>query len=136
VLSAGGVIFDDRGRVFVLRRADEGGWCFPKGHVEPGETRQEAAAREIKEECGLDVEVGRRVGEAHYTFFARHEDRNNEKTVVYFLARLIGGVPKLEDRFNAWRWMPPGLALKVLPYRNDQTILRAALKVRRATGRR
>ena len=136
VLSAGGVLFDDRGRVFLLRRVGEGTWCFPKGHVEAGESLQAAATREIKEECGLDVEVGRRVGEVRYAFFARHEGVNNDKRVVYFLASPIGGVPKLEDRFDAWRWAPPDRALSMLSYQNDRTVLRAAIKVRRATGRK
>ena len=135
VLSAGGVIFDARGRVFLLRRAGEGTWCFPKGHVEAGETRQAAAAREIKEESGLDVEIGRRIAEIGYTFYSRPDDVNEDKRVVYFLAVPIGGVVKLEDRFDAWRWAWPSSALRTLPYQNDKEVLRAAIKARKSTGR-
>jgi len=135
VRSAGGVIFDDRGQVLLLRRVGEGTWCFPKGHIESGESPQAAAAREIREECGLEVEIGRRVAEIGYTFYFPPENVNHDKRVVYFLANPIGGVVTLEDRFDGSQWVPPGQALGMLPYRNDKTVLRAALKVRKATRR-
>lgn len=135
VLSAGGVIFDARGRVLLLRRVGEGTWCFPKGHVEAGESSQAAAVREIKEECGLDVEIGRRIAEIRYTFYSRPDDANHDKRVVYFLANPIGGVVKLEDRFDAWRWAWPSSALRTLPYQNDKAVLRAAIKARNSTRR-
>jgi 8-oxo-dGTP pyrophosphatase MutT (NUDIX family) len=134
VLSAGGVVFDARGRVLLLRRSDEGTWCFPKGHVESGETPKEAAAREIKEEAGLDVRLGKKVAEIHYTFYAHEEGVNQAKRVVYFLATPTGGDIVLEERFDAHRWVPPARALRMLPYRNDKTVLRAALRAR-STGR-
>ena len=135
VRSAGGVIFDDRGRVLLLRRVGEGTWCFPKGHIESGESPQAAAAREIREECGLDVEIGRRVAEIGYTFYFPPEDVNHDKRVVYFLANPIGGVVKLEDRFDASRWVPPERAFHMLPYPNDKTVLRAALNARKSRRR-
>lgn len=135
VLSAGGVLFDDRGRTLLLRRAGEGTWCFPKGHVESGESLKEAAAREIREECGLEAEIGRRIGEVAYTFYSKLDGFNHDKRVVYFLANPIGGVVALEDRFDAWRWVSPDRALRMVPYKNDRTILRAAVRARKATGR-
>ena len=135
VLSAGGIIFDHDGRVLLLRRAGERTWCFPKGHVEPGESAPAAAVREIREECGLEVEIGRRVGEIAYTFYSKAEGVNHDKRVVYFLANPIGGVVTLEDRFDAWRWVTPSRALRMVPYRNDKTILRAAEKARKSIGR-
>lgn len=60
---------------------------FPKGHMEAGETEQETALREVKEEAGLDVEllIGFRVSDEHY--LAREGRPNDKKTNVYFLAR-------------------------------------------------
>lgn len=135
VRSAGGLIFDHAGRVLLLRRSGEGTWCFPKGHVEPRESPQAAAAREIKEECGLDVVIGRRIGEIRYTFYFQSDDVNHDKRVVYFLAEPVGGVVTLEDRFDAWRWVPPARALRLLPYGNDKAIFRAAVKARGAIAR-
>ena len=57
-----GVAFDRRGRVLLARRADNGLWGLPSGHVEPGETVEEAVVREVREETGLRVEVERLIG--------------------------------------------------------------------------
>ena len=59
---AGGCIFNGRGEVLLQRRGDCGKWGFPGGAVEPGETPEMAAAREAKEETGLDVAVGSLIG--------------------------------------------------------------------------
>lgn len=135
VVSAGGVIFDDRGRVLLLRRSDEGIWCFPKGHVEPGETPQQAAAREIREECGLECAIGKKVAEIGYRYHWGPDDVNYDKRVIYFLAQPIGGEVRLEDRFDAWRWVAPTRALRMLQYRNDRLVLRRAAKAAGLTGK-
>ena len=61
MLCAGAIVRDDDGRVLLVRRANEpsrGLWSVPGGRVEPGETPPEAAAREVREETGLDVRIG------------------------------------------------------------------------------
>ena len=62
LVHAGGCIFNERGEVLLQRRGDCHQWGFPGGTVELGETPQMAAVREIKEETGLDVEVGELIG--------------------------------------------------------------------------
>ncbi|WP_121639125.1 HAD-IIA family hydrolase [Virgibacillus sp. Bac330] len=57
-----GIIFDRDQRVLLMKRADNGLWGIPSGHVEPGETVEEAIIREIREETGLDVKVNRLIG--------------------------------------------------------------------------
>jgi ADP-ribose pyrophosphatase YjhB (NUDIX family) len=56
------VIFDERRRVLLTRRADNGLWCLPGGAVESGESVAEACEREIWEETGLRVRVKRLIG--------------------------------------------------------------------------
>jgi len=135
VVSAGGVVFDARGRVLLLRRTDEGTWCFPKGHVEPGETLKETAAREIREECGLACTIGKNVAEVRYAHFWPPDDVNYDKRVVYFLARPEGGEIRLENRFSDWRWATTVTAQRLLHHKNDKDVLRKALKVAGFTGR-
>ena len=60
--SAGALIFDDRGRLLVLKPSYKKHWTIPGGQIEPdGESPWETCRREAREECGLDVERGRLV---------------------------------------------------------------------------
>lgn len=59
---AGGCIFNDKREVLLQRRGDFDKWGFPGGAVELGETPEQAAIREVKEETGLEVEIRRLVG--------------------------------------------------------------------------
>jgi HAD superfamily hydrolase (TIGR01450 family) len=56
------VVFDGSGRVLLGKRADNGLWGLPSGRVEPAETVEEAVIREVREETGLKVRVGRLIG--------------------------------------------------------------------------
>ncbi|WP_420843922.1 NUDIX hydrolase [Lentzea albidocapillata] len=61
----GAVVHDSNGRLLVVRRANppgEGLWSIPGGRVEPDETDEAAVTRELAEETGLSVTVGRLVG--------------------------------------------------------------------------
>lgn len=58
----GAVLRDDGGRVLAARRERPPGWELPGGKVEPGETEPAALVRELREELGITVEVGHRVG--------------------------------------------------------------------------
>ena len=53
--SCGCIVFND-GKVLLVRH-NKGHWDFPKGHVEPGETEEQTAKREVKEETNIDVEI-------------------------------------------------------------------------------
>jgi ADP-ribose pyrophosphatase YjhB (NUDIX family) len=61
----GGIVLDDQGRMLLIRRGQEpaiGTWSLPGGRVEAGESDATATTREVLEETGLVVEVGRLVG--------------------------------------------------------------------------
>jgi ADP-ribose pyrophosphatase YjhB (NUDIX family) len=61
-LGASAGIFNDRGEILLMDRADGGGWCLPCGWVEPNEKPCQAAVREVLEETGLEVRVLQLVG--------------------------------------------------------------------------
>jgi ADP-ribose pyrophosphatase YjhB (NUDIX family) len=62
-LCTNAVVFDaERRKVLLTRRADNGQWCLPGGHVDPGETVSESCVREVLEETGLRVRVKRLIG--------------------------------------------------------------------------
>ena len=87
--SCGAVVYcqEDEEIKYVLVCEHGGYWVFPKGHVEAGETEQETALREIKEETGLTVTLvdGFRVIDEHN--LAREGRPNTIKQTVYFLAK-------------------------------------------------
>ena len=88
------VIFDDsREKVLLTRRTDNGKWCLPGGHMEAGESTTEACAREVLEETGLTVNVGRLIGvygSPHR--ITEYADGNKFQSVVMcFQAEATGG---------------------------------------------
>lgn len=61
----GALVYDGAGRLLMIQRAhdpDRGRWSLPGGRIEPGESDNEALAREVREETGLSVEVGDLIG--------------------------------------------------------------------------
>lgn len=70
VLAAGGAVTDDRGRLLVIHRL--GVWDLPKGKVDAGESIEEAAVREVREECGLsEVELQGFLCDTWHTYFRK-----------------------------------------------------------------
>ena len=91
LVHAGGCIFNSHGEVLLQRRGDCHQWGFPGETVELGETPQMAAVREVKEETGLDVEVGELIG--IYTDFdveCRNGDKFQSILIAYELTT-VGG---------------------------------------------
>lgn len=69
-VGAGVIITDDRGWILLEKRSDSGIWGLPGGRIEPGESIQESAIREVKEETGLNVEITQLLG-----VYSEPEDR-------------------------------------------------------------
>jgi len=86
------VVDHDRGTAAVIGRLDRRGrllWSLPKGHIEIGETAEQAAVREVEEETGIIGRVVAPLGIIDFWFVA--EDRRVHKTVHHFLMRAMGG---------------------------------------------
>ena len=92
--SCSAVIFDSTGqKVLLIRRSDNGQWCLPGGAMDPGESASECCAREVMEETGLEVRVGRLVGvysTPHHII--EYVDGNRKQCLtLIFAAEAIGG---------------------------------------------
>lgn len=92
-LGCSAAIFDERGRILLTRRADNGQWCLPGGRMESGESAAEACEREVFEETGLNVRVKRLVGVySHPDQLVVYPDGNKAHIVaLHFEAEIIGG---------------------------------------------
>lgn len=93
-------IFDEaQRRLLLTRRTDNARWCLPGGRMESGECAAECCAREVFEETGLEVRVGRLIG--IYTspnWLVAYADGNRYQVVSFcFEARLVGGELRLSD---------------------------------------
>lgn len=133
VTSAGGVVFrDGEGghEVLLCGRSSDGLWALPKGTPEPGETLEQTALREVREETGVEVEPDGVVGEMKYWFSRPQEGVRYYKTVRHYLMHPVGGDPSLHDHeFDEVRWFPVQEGLKLLTYQNEVRILRMAIEM-------
>jgi 8-oxo-dGTP pyrophosphatase MutT (NUDIX family) len=125
VRAAGGVVVrrDGEPSVLVVHRPKYDDWSLPKGKLEPGETDEAAAIREVAEEAGLDVRLLGEVGRVRY-----RDPRGREKEVVYFSMEPVGA-SRFEpgEEVDEVRWVPVGDAADVLTYPHDAEIVRAAV---------
>jgi ADP-ribose pyrophosphatase YjhB (NUDIX family) len=99
----------------VIGRHDKRGklvWSLPKGHLEPGETAEEAAVREVAEETGITGEIIGMLGTINYWFIA--DGRRIHKTVHHYLMRALSGELSTADiEVEDVAWVP----LEELPER-------------------
>ena len=126
--SCGAIVYEirDNHKYFLLVKNKNGKhWGFPKGHIEVGETEEQTAKREIKEETNLDVKIlhGFRK-KSFYRPFGR-----TKKKVVIFLAKAQNNKVKIQDsEIDCYRWAEEKEALKLLRYPNDLDMLESAIK--------
>lgn len=123
--SSGAVLYTciDGVRHYVLV-VERGGHCgLPKGHIEPGETPEEAAKREIWEETGVDAQLHTEfVRKIMYTL-----PNGNRKQVTYYLASFEGQkVHANEDELDEAMLAPFEKAHELLTYENNRSVLRDA----------
>jgi 8-oxo-dGTP pyrophosphatase MutT (NUDIX family) len=96
-ISSGGLVYRDREGVIevalILRRSPSGQpvWTLPKGWVEPGESLEDAALREVKEETGVTARIIDKLGDIHYQFYSKEERAHIQKTVHFYLMEYLSG---------------------------------------------
>jgi 8-oxo-dGTP pyrophosphatase MutT (NUDIX family) len=132
--SAGGLVVDLAGtpmRAAVIARLNRAGrveWCLPKGHLESGETPEQAAVREIAEETGIEGRVLTALGTIDFWFAA--EGRRVHKLVHHYLLEATGGLLSIEgdpdqEAIEA-AWVPLDELSTLLAFPNERRIAREA----------
>lgn len=125
-VSSGGVLFRRTGEqvevVLIQTRADR--WQIPKGAIEEGETREQAARREVREETGIDGEVLEHLETIEYWFTAGTRRQKRHKSVHLFLLKCLGGDTRdHDDESMDARWFPLEEASQKLSFANERHAL-------------
>ncbi len=128
-ISSGGVVLF--GNAVLLLRKFNGDWVLPKGKVEPGETREEAALREVGEETGVKANTIKYLGEIHYTYKENwDENKDVHKTVYWFLmkAKNMDTVPQKEEGFVEAKFIHIDRVADMAKYDDEKEIIKVALE--------
>lgn len=132
-VSAGGVVYREvNGKIetILCGRDRPVRWSLAKGTPDPGETLEQTALREVREETGLEVEIEGSIGSIDYWFADRDGDVRYHKTVHFYLMIPIGGDTDQHDpEFDVVQWFASDEALKTLAYANEADVLREALEL-------
>ena len=127
--SAGGVVYRmAQGEpLFLLIRDSYDNWGFPKGHLEPGERPEAAAAREVLEETGLP-ELAVRGEIETIDWYFRFRGRLIHKVCHFFLMETSHETtsPQRAEGITACRWVPYDEAIDAVSYANARSVLRRA----------
>jgi ADP-ribose pyrophosphatase YjhB (NUDIX family) len=129
-VSAGGLVVDTTGKLGLLigRRdqKDASGkkilWSLPKGHIEEGETPEQAALREVAEETGIQSEIEKSLGIIDFWFMAG--GKRIHKTVHHYLFRESGGLlAAQESEVDEVAWFPLGEIIDKLAYPDEKKLI-------------
>ena len=137
-VAVGVVVEDDAGRILLVRRAHEprlGEWAFPSGFVDAGEILEVAAAREVREEAGVEVRIDALLG--------AYSEADEPVVFIAYAGHIVGGTPVGGAETSDVALFAPADLPPLAFVHDDQVIeawrahrLRAAARVRRMTEMR
>ena len=117
--SCGAIVINKNNKILLVHH-NAGHWDFPKGHIENGETEEQTAIREVKEETNIDIIINNK-----YRYTTSYSPKENVmKEVVYFLAQNIDEdkKPQLEE-VSEVKWFSLEEAMNTITYENSKEIL-------------
>ena len=133
LVSCGGVVFrrnEGRLETVLCGRSEPVRWSLAKGTPDPGETPEQTALREVREETGLEVELDAPLGSIDYWFADRENDVRYHKTVHFYLMSPVGGhIDQHDPEFDVVQWFDVDEALNSMAYGNEASVLRRAMDV-------
>ena len=122
--SCGCIILNNKNQILLILQ-NAGHWGLPKGHVEEGETEEQTAIREVKEETNVDVIVDTNL--RYRMVYNPKEDV--EKEVIYFIAKITSNdcKPQLEE-VQEMKWLDIDNAINTITYENSKDLLKKVKK--------
>jgi 8-oxo-dGTP pyrophosphatase MutT (NUDIX family) len=126
VRAAGGIVLrtaEGRCEVVVVHRPKYDDWSLPKGKLEPGESDEQAAVREVEEETGMRCELERELPPVRY-----RDSQRRDKVVRYWRMRVLDGSFSPTAEIDELRWLGIEEAAALLSYARDRTLLRSAVE--------
>jgi 8-oxo-dGTP pyrophosphatase MutT (NUDIX family) len=124
--SYGGVVVRDARELLVITPAGKRVTGLPKGGPVRGESPEETAVREVREETGITATVRERLGDVRYWY--RRGGRRVHKTVTFFLCDFVEGSTDDHDHeVDEARWIPLADARDVLSYSGERALVSGAL---------
>ncbi len=122
--SAGAFVYMKKeGRiVFLLLEKDNGEYDMPKGHIEKGESSEQAAVREIWEETGIDAKLDKffSISTGYFFFNGRQKVA---KSVKFFLCEVYSDKVRISKEHKGYTWCDYETAMKKLKYKNLKQLL-------------
>lgn len=129
-VSAGGIVFF--GNAVLVLENHRGDLVFPKGHLEVGESAEEAAIREVSEEAGIRPRIVCPLGTTEYRYFWVRDGQYRNKTVHWFLMEAPDATIAVDgNEIRAGSYMDPEEAARALTYKLDKEKLAVAVLRRR-----
>jgi len=120
--AAGGVVLRRREghelEVLLVHRPAYDDWSFPKGKLEPGETDEQTALREVEEETGLRCVLGRELSPTSY-----RDGKGRSKRVRYWLMEAVDGALGASSEVDDARFVSLRDAAELLTYQRDRVLL-------------
>lgn len=123
VRAGGGLVVREAGsggrvEIAVVHRPRYDDWSLPKGKLEPDESFEQGALREVEEETGLRCELGRELSPVRY-----RDRKGRRKVVRYWRMRPLGGEFEPNDEVDEVRWLVPERACELLDYDHDRRLV-------------
>ena len=131
-ISAGGVVFRGSGadaEIAIIQTESENRWQLPKGLIDAGETVEEAAVREVREESGVEAKIIEPAQDIEYWFTANYdgERRRYHKMVHFYVMRyLSGSVDDHDHEVAEARWVSVTEAVRMLQFKSERDVVQTA----------
>lgn len=133
-VSAGGVAYrmvDGRAEIAIILTHPEHRWQLPKGMIDPGESFEQAARREVREEAGIETELIEPIARTEYWFVAERDGKRNRfhKHVHWFLMKYTSGdVADHDHEVTEARWADVDEAMEILVFKNEREVVLKAVE--------